>query len=237
MDLTENEEDEDLLEACDAQPPTQIEPSELGATLGLKREGDVEDHRKASRPRKTPTYSSESNAILDAIAGMNRSLSSQMMSLQTEIRGKQQQQQQQMDNLEQRFGNFEDRVAERFAALESKLHTQSIPAQEEGVVGILGGWEKDTKSAVIEKWIQTHLVDELQNTVEWFVPPPKSKVAIVRFRTKSDLYECMRRIRPKANLHPSGKLYLFQSQPEEVREERNRLSGMMKRLREHLPTN
>eukprot|EP00971_Amphidinium_carterae_P334498 6469818-Amphidinium_carterae.1 len=162
------------------------------------------------------------------------------MGLQTEIRGKQQQQQQQqMDNLEQRFVTLEDRVAERFAALESKLNAHNTPqaSPEEGIVGILGGWEKDTKSSCIDKWIKDNLAEELKNALEWFVPPPKSKVAIVRFRTKSDLYECIRRIRPKSHLHPTGKLYLFQSQPEEVREERTRLSSMMKRLRDHLPTN
>eukprot|EP00971_Amphidinium_carterae_P334639 6470030-Amphidinium_carterae.1 len=119
-----------------------------------------------------------------------------------------------MDNLEQRFTTMED----RFAALETRLqnHSGPQPASEDGIVGILGGWEKDTKSTVIEKWIKDHLTDELQHALDWFVPPPKSKVAIVRFRVKADLYECIRKVRAKSHLQPTGKLYLFQSQPEEV---------------------
>eukprot|EP00971_Amphidinium_carterae_P325386 6455621-Amphidinium_carterae.2 len=143
-----------------------------------------------------------------------------------------------MDNLEQRFTTIEDRFAALETRLETRLQTHSSPQHttEAGIVGILGGWERDTKSSVIEKWIKDNLQDELQSALEWFVPPPKSKVAIVRFKEKSDLYACIRKIRAKSHLHPTGKLYLFQSQPEEVREERAKLSHMLKRLRDHLPT-
>eukprot|EP00971_Amphidinium_carterae_P249622 4954699-Amphidinium_carterae.2 len=54
LDLTDDpeEEDDNLLALHDAQPRSLDEEARQGYVLaGIKREGDLEDPRKASRPR------------------------------------------------------------------------------------------------------------------------------------------------------------------------------------------
>lgn len=143
-----------------------------------------------------------------------------------------------VDSILREHGGRLERVEKRCDALEAQREEDNrrasspsrsaTTASGEEVVGILGGFARDSKKKLIEDWIAKHLPEFVDFGA--FAPGPRTSIAIIKFRSKEQLRYWAPRVRDLADKSPTGKLWLSPSRTPEQRARRRQLYALSQAL-------